>query len=230
MTERLYTDIHNHLYPPGSDGPLSISESIECIRELVDGGFGDVVFTPHFSSIKDYNLLISTYSREKGYLKDIPFSYTISVEYLFDPSMFDAVRERRIITLKKDNPHFLVEVWTPFIPGLPAIERVLVAFYSHALRHGYRPILAHPERNFPLETIVELKDAGYIIQVNLGSLLGMYGIDVMRRAEKLIENKIADCLATDAHDIYTVREAVKWIRKNELDSELISLFKPTFLL
>lgn len=230
MTEELYIDIHNHLYPPMDDGPSSLSESLWCIKELIGGGFRHIFFTPHLSSRKGYESVLITHLKDKNYLDRMDFSYSISAEYLFDSSMFDIVREQRIITLRENSPFFLMEVWTPFVPGLPAIEKILIAFHTHALKYGYRPILAHPERNFPLEAISDLKDTGYIIQINLGSVLGLYGREIKKRAERLIENKIADCLATDAHDIYAVKKTVEWLTRNENVSELIGLFKPSFLL
>jgi protein-tyrosine phosphatase len=68
---------------------------------------------------------------------------------------------------------------------------------------GFIPILAHPERNRYLaarpEAVRELMERGVEIQVNGGSLEGLYGTGARRSAFTLLGEGIARLVASDAH-------------------------------
>jgi len=68
---------------------------------------------------------------------------------------------------------------------------------------GYQPVLAHPERYIYLEYnknfYNELKDAGYLFQMNLLSLTGYYGRAAMNLARYLSKNQYYDLIGTDLH-------------------------------
>jgi tyrosine-protein phosphatase YwqE len=71
---------------------------------------------------------------------------------------------------------------------------------------GYKVILAHPER-YPffyqssLEDYKELRDSGILFQLNLGSLIGLYGKNAQAYAEKLVDNNMVEFLGTDIHNL-----------------------------
>ena len=68
---------------------------------------------------------------------------------------------------------------------------------------GYQPIMAHPERYFfyhkNYESFYRLKELGFLIQVNLLSLIGYYGIQVGKAARFILEKNLADFVGTDMH-------------------------------
>ena len=68
---------------------------------------------------------------------------------------------------------------------------------------GNQPELAHPERYAYLsrnkELYDELRESGYLFQVNLLSLTGYYGKIVQELANHLLKNKYVDLLGTDLH-------------------------------
>jgi len=65
------------------------------------------------------------------------------------------------------------------------------------------PVIAHVERYFrdglDEDIIQEWRDAGYVIQVNRTSLLGMHGKTIEKNAWKLVDQGLADVVATDTH-------------------------------
>src|SRR6185295_19714729 len=69
--------------------------------------------------------------------------------------------------------------------------------------NGYTPLLAHPERyNFWFERFDEfkkLKDAGVLLQININSLTGYYGIPAKKTAERLIDENMVDFIGSDLH-------------------------------
>ena len=70
-------------------------------------------------------------------------------------------------------------------------------------RGGVTPVIAHPERydgmssNYAL--VESWKDAGAVIQVNSGSLLGYYGPTAERLAWLILRDGLADYLSSDYH-------------------------------
>jgi len=69
--------------------------------------------------------------------------------------------------------------------------------------NGYKPIIAHPERNSFIETyldsILELRENGCMIQINAESILGKYGRLCKKYAVRILKNRQADIIASDAH-------------------------------
>lgn len=68
---------------------------------------------------------------------------------------------------------------------------------------GYTPIIAHVERYFrdglDIERIQDFIDAGYIIQVNSSSLLGIHGKTIKNNAFTLIDKGLVHVIASDTH-------------------------------
>ena len=68
----------------------------------------------------------------------------------------------------------------------------------------YQPVIAHPERYIYLEHnkefYDELKDAGYLFQLNLMSLTGVYGRAVQQLANYLVGKEYYDFVGTDLHN------------------------------
>jgi protein-tyrosine phosphatase len=67
----------------------------------------------------------------------------------------------------------------------------------------YRPILAHPERNPRVQhepgCLEEIVDAGCFLQLNAGSILGLFGPRPRRAAEALLARGWVSIIASDAH-------------------------------
>jgi protein-tyrosine phosphatase len=80
---------------------------------------------------------------------------------------------------------------------------ILVEAGFTLLQNNITPILAHPERYHSINTIKEykeLKNKGFLMQLNALSLLGHYGPEVKQKAEKLLKEGLYDFVATDAHN------------------------------
>ena len=75
------------------------------------------------------------------------------------------------------------------------------------LNAGYTPILAHAERyesfHRDMREIEYLRSCGVVIQVDSASPFGGWGADSKIRSRRIIKARLADLVASDAHD--TVR-------------------------
>jgi len=69
---------------------------------------------------------------------------------------------------------------------------------------GYTPILAHPERysfyKDDINKFIELKDSGFLFQLNLLSMSGYYGEKVKNMAIKLLQDDFFDFAGSDVHN------------------------------
>ena len=70
---------------------------------------------------------------------------------------------------------------------------------------GYKPVIAHFERYLfyhgSIEKAQTWRENGMLIQLNINSLFGHYGLAVQKQAEKLIDAGLVDYIATDCHRI-----------------------------
>ena len=82
--------------------------------------------------------------------------------------------------------------------------------------NGYIPILAHPERYrflfSDMKKYYKLKDAGCNFQLNLLSLTGYYGNDVVKICDKLLDENLVEYYGSDFHSINHVDEIFKNVK------------------
>jgi protein-tyrosine phosphatase len=92
---------------------------------------------------------------------------------------------------------FLMEF--PFMMVPPHSPRAVRSLASGP----YRPVIAHPERYHgfvnTIDLALEWKDAGGLLQVNGGSLLGRYGKDARAAAFELLARGWVDYMCSDYH-------------------------------
>jgi protein-tyrosine phosphatase len=97
-------------------------------------------------------------------------------------------------------------------------DALLEPYVRHVVACGLRPIVAHPERvgahpEPDRDLAKRLRDAGALLQIDRGGLLGEDGAGVAAEAMRLLEAGWCDLLASDAHvdagelDLRPVRRA-----------------------
>ncbi len=196
-----YIDIHSHILYDIDDGAGTIEESVEIIKVLSAAGFSTSLATPHNMPGNDRNALIARskeringISKRAGEL-GINYEILLGAENYFDASLNIKDLTDYFIPLGGSDM-FLVEI--PFI-GEPS-------YHISALRKsGLHCLIAHVERYMEIAQYPDkaylFKEAGFSLQMNVGSLIGVYGLDVMKAANQLLNAGIIDVLSTDIHDI-----------------------------
>jgi protein-tyrosine phosphatase len=120
-------------------------------------------------------------------------------EYFFAHDVDEVLRAGRAIVPLAGSRYVLIELDANNVP--PHIEGPL---YRMQL-DGWRPILAHPERNRVFqnrpELLVSLIEAGVRTQITAGSLLGDFGSVARKSAEAWVRRGMVHFLATDAHNM-----------------------------
>lgn len=198
-------DLHSHLVPGVDDGSRSLAEALDGVRRMVDSGVARIVTTPHLDASltragMDFDRRLERVDAAWARLSEAVaeahpelelgrgFEVRIDVP---DPDLSDPR------TRLDGTDHVLIE-W----PGMtipPGTEQIV----EKLRRDGLRPVVAHPERYSGLRDrpgwARRWREAGAILQVNHGSLVGRYGSRVRANALLLLREGWVDLLASDFH-------------------------------
>jgi tyrosine-protein phosphatase YwqE len=197
----LVTDMHSHLVPGVDDGAPDVSTSLELIKGLTDLGFQKFIATPHvlwdlYKNTPDkikaaYEQLVLSLKQEQP---NVRIGY--AAEYFLDYHVDELVEDQQPLLTIKDN-WVLVEF--SFVSAPLDLKDKLFALQLA----GYQPVIAHPERYTYFgrnkEVYNELREAGYLFQLNLLSLTGYYGRIPEEIGNMLIKHKFVDLIGTDLH-------------------------------
>lgn len=212
--EWLGTDMHNHLIPGIDDGAKDIAASISYIKALSELGFNQLICTPHiFKEL--YPNTPETIRIAHEYLEtalknaNVTVKMSAAAEYMIDET-FEI--SKNLICLP--GKHILIEM--SYLAEMRNIEQVVFDLQIH----GFKVILAHPERYYFYHTKIEryrrLKDMGVLFQLNLLALNGYYGKEVKLVANYLLERKWYDYAGTDLHHHQHLEELQTFIQNGYL--------------
>ncbi len=194
------TDIHSHLIPGIDDGVKTMEESIDMLRKFSDLGFKQIVTTPHIMS--DYfkntreNIMEGLENVRSALTQSkIPITLHAAAEYYLDENFVSKLSKEKMLTI--GDKYLLFEISYINVPD--NIKSVVFEINVN----GYTPLLAHPERYEywanKFDEYKKLKEAGALLQINVNSLVGYYGITAKRTAERLIDENMVDFIGSDLH-------------------------------
>jgi len=198
----LKTDLHSHLIPAIDDGSKSLEDSINMIRTFKEMGYSKVITTPHVMSDFYKNTpetILGGLEKVREELKrqSIDVEIEAAAEYYLDETLEPQIKTGKLLTFGKN--YLLFEL--PFMTEPPN----LASFIFELQTNGYNPILAHPERyGFyykEFEKYRELSEKGVHLQINILSLVGHYGPEAQKIAERLIDEGLVTFLGSDCHNV-----------------------------
>jgi len=239
------TDIHNHLVPAVDDGAQSFDESLRHLQTLHAEGVARLSVSPHLfgwlteeegALAKRLDVLETAFESLRSACTsrpDVPELY-FGQEILCPVPEIAARVFQEPRAGYRNTDYALVEFGFELI-GDPAtvVETVIGA--------GRRIIISHPERyrraraNVAIDELRAWKQAGAFLQVNAGSLLGGYGSAIQRLAWQLVDEGLADLIATDHHAdhrVVSLREAYEAIARRGGDdvARMLASENPTRVL
>jgi protein-tyrosine phosphatase len=189
-------DVHCHILPTiDADGPSHLEDVLEMARIAVADGIRQIVATPHVKEvihpperIRDRVAELNAALREKEIpLKILPGA---EISAMLSTSML------RDYTLNGSD-YVLLEFPHSHLPQNAG------QILFDALLAGLTPVIPHPERNPSVvrrpELLLDLVEAGALVQITAESLIGGFGPDAMACAVYLLKKKVVHFLATDAH-------------------------------
>jgi protein-tyrosine phosphatase len=194
-------DLHSHILPAVDDGPRTLDGSLELARAAVADGTRTILATPHVND--DPRIGPELVAERLAELRPALAEAEIPLEVL--PGGEIAIW--RLVDLDDaalrapalgGSPYVLVE--SPFSPVVGDFEPMVLDLHAR----GHRVLLAHPERCPAFQRdparLERLADAGVLVQITAGSMVGAFGSTVRRFTAGLLRDGLAHVVASDAHD------------------------------
>lgn len=192
-------DLHSHILHGVDDGPESFEMSMEMLRLACEKGIRALVATPHIlDSFQNEELVISRFRKlSKAAIEEkLPVDVYLGSEINFQFGIEEFL-ETSIGTYRGRGLYFLVETTMTHYPK--HFEETIF----NIIQTGKIPIFAHPERIGPItgdiDLVSRLVNMGMLIQINSGSLLGIFGGKVNTFSWELMEKGLVHFIASDAH-------------------------------
>lgn len=199
-------DLHNHLLPGLDDGATDLSSSLAMARLAVANGISHMVCTPHIHP--------GRYDNDAASIRRACDAFRVALKEAGIPLRVGAAAEVR----------FCSEVLTgvcdgsiPFLGNWQGLKVLLLEFphgevpfaaermTQWLLDNGIVPMLAHPERNKGLlrkpSKLSPFIRQGCLLQITASSLVGNFGAPARQLAHALLEQRLVNVIASDAHNL-----------------------------
>ncbi|WP_145060985.1 tyrosine-protein phosphatase [Adhaeretor mobilis] len=198
-----FVDIHCHLLPGVDDGSPDLATTLAMAKMAVESGTRAMILTPHQLGANSHNHgddlrrktaeLQHQLEQTGSCLQVLP-----GADVRIEDGMFEKLASGEVLTLADRKRHVLLEL--PHELYFP-----LEGLLEQLKRMGLVGILSHPERNEGLlrdpGVLPGLVDAGCLMQVTAGSLVGGMGKAPQKLAEWMVAEGLVHFLATDAHGL-----------------------------
>ena len=229
-------DIHSHIVFDVDDGPKSIEESKNLLREAYSQGVRTIVSTSHrrkgmfeTSEEKIATNFLKVREMAKEVADDLIIAY--GAEIYYTPDVVEKLEKKLIPTLNHSR-YALIEF------SMTTTDRDMHKGLSDILMLGITPVIAHIERYDALENnekrVRELIDMGCYTQVNSSHVLKpkLFGETykfMKKRAQYFLERDLVHVIASDMHNLDHrpphMGEAYDIIAKKYSEDKAKELFK-----
>ena len=187
-------DNHSHILYGLDDGVHSQEDALAILRYLANAGVKDLWLTPHI--MED---VPNTTEGIRARYEELKAAYTggirlhLAAEYMIDTLFEDRLEQKDLLTHGNDTVLVETSSASPPINLWEVLDRMRAT--------GYRPIIAHPERYRYMEKADyrRLHEAGYLLQLNLPSILGFYGKTAQERAQYILDKGWYSMTGSDCH-------------------------------
>lgn len=192
------TDCHSHLLPGVDDGVETLDESLEILAAMEKQGVRKVWLTPHvMEDIPNETAALQGRFQELKHSYNGTLELALAAEYMMDNLFEERLEKNDLLPLEEGKRYLLVETsyFNPPMDILSVLQRIQ--------KKGYYPLLAHPERYEYMQKkdYKILKEELISFQLNVPSLIGVYGRHVQEKAEALQKAGMYDCIGCDTHSI-----------------------------
>lgn len=200
--DNYYTDIHSHLLFDIDDGSKTIEESIKILKQYEEMNFKDIVLTPHYieNSIYIHNNKLKIKKIEKLKEEIIKNNININIhtgnEVYITNNILKLLKKKEISCLN-DSKYILIEL--PMNNEINNLDTIIFELLSNDII----PIIAHPERYTYIQKNIKIAEylvnKGALLQINYGSIIGIYGNSAKKTVKKLLKNDLVTLIGTDIH-------------------------------
>ena len=193
-------DIHSHILYEIDDGADDIKESIDIIKNAINGGYTDIILTPHYRKRQGYiarnKVKFELFNKllDKVKEENLNINLYLGNEITVDEDLFYYLKTDQVLTLNRSR-YILLEL--SFTGRLKYLDDV----FSELLDKNYIPIIPHPERykDYNIEDYIKWIDKGILFQGNIESLYGNYGKKAKTKLENMLKRHMIHFLGSDIH-------------------------------
>lgn len=199
-------DIHCHILHGLDDGSDNIEESVKMAKLASESGTKAIIATPHSNIPDSFENYFSKAYAEKFFelnkrlaAENIPVKIYPGHEIFAAGNFIELIKRKRLVTLNNSvYPLIEFDFYEHPKTVFPKLEQLLA--------EGYVPVVAHPERyefiQYDEEAAEHIKEIGCLIQLNKGSITGKFGRSAQHTAHRILDARLADFVASDAHSPY----------------------------
>ncbi len=196
-------DTHSHLLPGVDHGCPDLDTSIRMARAAAESGVSLVVCTPHLHELvpDEVARVHQVAEQVRAALSEDGVALELEIRVGFEVDLEVALscdpEEMRALAVEGTSGVLVLEMpyegWPRFLEE--ALFRLAAA--------GFRPVLAHPERNDRVQASPDILSgclrAGTVVQATVASITGEFGRAPERAFRKLLALGYVGLLASDAH-------------------------------
>ena len=204
-------DVHCHLLPGVDDGFATVEKSLQALKKLEEHGITKMVLTPHFMNDYPENnraTIIEKFEVFKAEASKVSqIELRLGGEYMLDARFMEHFKQG-FLTLDQKGKHVLCE--TSYLYYEPNIAQMIYDIMCEDLQ----PVVAHPERYEYANRVnyARWKDKRYKFQLNLLSLLGVYGDTAKAKAFTLLKEGYYDYIGSDMHSLGNFENFIPGLR------------------
>lgn len=199
-------DIHSHILFGVDDGAGNAEDSLIMAEMAAENGVKQMIMTPHCceaDGFANFNTaeLTARFDSMRAMMKEneIPLKLYNGMEVFSTPRLGEQIDEGKLITLA-GSKYLLIEF--AFGETDEFMERSLQTVFER----GLIPVIAHPERYYFIQDEPAFLEhcalCGAVVQLNKGSLTGMFGRHAKKTARWCLEHGCVHVIASDAHGPY----------------------------
>lgn len=215
-------DLHCHMLPGVDDGAKDLPFALEMARAAVKENISHILLTPHHMD-GDYtnhkrDVLVRVANFQSS-LKNagIPLTVFPGQEVHLTGELLQAIDQDDILFMDEGGRYLLLEL--PH-SGVPEYTQDMI---FELLARGITPVIAHPERNHGFQKhpdkLYDFVEMGCLTQLTSSSYLGIFGKDVEKLTEKMIDAGLGFAFSSDAHNFkgrrFVMREAFQKLEKKK---------------
>lgn len=211
-------DIHSHIIFGLDDGAKTKEDTLRMAKLAVSEGISTIIATPHHRHPM-YNNPQNLVEKKLMIVQEILQAAQVPLKVL--PGQEIRIFGELVNVLKFDADLLTLNSSKMILIELPSSNIPLYTeklFYD-LLINGYKPVIAHPERNAEIakypEKLYQLIKNGAFSQVTAASVSGLNGKKTQRLSLKMIEYQLTHFIASDAHNVtnraFNWREAWKTV-------------------
>ena len=217
-------DIHTHVLPGVDHGAKDWETSLKMLAKSARCGVNTIIATPHYLPWKKGVTVETIRERCKEAEKRLQNEYGVSMTIYPGNEAYYSTETVELLKAGKILP--LAESRYVLIEFEQQVSYHTLCKAARDLRfHSYIPIFAHVERYQCLansKRLMELKEMGALLQVNVGSFQGGVFDAQSRKVRNWLKKEIIDFVASDMHDMEErpplSNDKLEWFQK-KLDSQ-----------